>query len=50
LRTLLFGVSPTELMPLAGATVFLIGIGLLASVVPAWRAAHVNPVDALRVE
>jgi putative ABC transport system permease protein len=50
LRTMLFGVSPTELMPLAGATVFLIGIGLLASVVPAWRAAHVNPVDALRVE
>lgn len=50
LRTLLFGVSPTDLMPLGAAIVFLVGIGLTASVVPAWRAAHVNPVDALRVE
>jgi putative ABC transport system permease protein len=50
LRTLLFGVSPTDVMPFASATLFLVSVALLASLVPASRAARINPLDALRVE
>ncbi len=50
LRTLLFGVSPTDVMPFATAALFLVTVALLASFMPAWRAAHIHPTDALRVE
>ncbi len=50
LRTLLFGVTPTDAMPFAAATLFLVTVALLASFIPAWRAARVDPVVALRYE
>ena len=49
LRTLLFGVSPTDVMPVATASVFLLSVALLASFVPARRATRLNPLDTLRV-
>jgi ABC-type antimicrobial peptide transport system permease subunit len=48
LRSLLFGVSPTDVLVLAGATVVLLIIAALASVAPARRAAAIDPVSAMR--
>ncbi|MEW5919147.1 MAG: FtsX-like permease family protein, partial [Gemmatimonadota bacterium] len=48
LATLLFGVGPNDPVTLAGVSALLIGIALLASFVPARRAAHVDPIEVLR--
>lgn len=50
LRTMLFGVSPLDAASFVGVSVVLGIIALLASYVPARRAARVDPVDALRSE
>jgi putative ABC transport system permease protein len=42
---LLFALSPSSL---AGLPLVLVGVGLLASLLPALRAARGRPVDALR--
>jgi putative ABC transport system permease protein len=48
LLTQLYGVSPVDPVTLiAGATIFL-AVTVLASLVPAMRAARTEPVDALR--
>ncbi len=46
----LFGVKPWDPVMLAVAAVLLGLAGLLATVVPAWRAAGVEPIQALRNE
>lgn len=48
--SLLYGVEPNDIsaMMLAGSTLLLVAIA--ASLVPAWRAARVDPVRALRRE
>jgi len=48
LQSLLFGVSPTDALVLAGATVVLLIIAALASLAPARRAAAIDPVSAMR--
>jgi ABC-type antimicrobial peptide transport system permease subunit len=48
IRGLLFQVSPTDPVMLAAATLALIVVGLLATLIPARRATRVNPVIALR--
>jgi putative ABC transport system permease protein len=50
LERLLFEVSPTEPTPIALIAVLLLVIAMLASAVPAWRAASVDPVRALRAD
>jgi putative ABC transport system permease protein len=50
LRTLLFEVAPTDPIALGAATAIIIVFALLASFIPALRAARVNPADALRAE
>lgn len=48
LSQLLFGVSPTDLSSFGQALVIVIGGVMLASIIPAWRGARVNPLLALR--
>lgn len=50
LRSMLVGVSPFDLMSFAGVAVMLTGVALLASYIPARRAARIDPVDAMRAE
>ena len=50
MSTQLFGVKPWDPVMLALATLLLALAALLASVIPAWRAAGVEPMTALRTE
>jgi putative ABC transport system permease protein len=50
LRTLLFGVSPFDPLSFAGVSLLLTTIALVASYLPARRAARVDSVEALRYE
>ena len=47
---LLYGVSPHDLWTLTGVTVVIAAATLVANWVPALRAAHVDPLTALRSE
>lgn len=50
MKGLLFGVRAWDVSTMAGVAVVLGVFALLASFIPARRAARVNPVDALRAE
>jgi predicted permease len=50
LRALLFGVAAGDPVTLASATAILLAIAILASWVPARRAAGVDPAETLRTE
>jgi putative ABC transport system permease protein len=50
LASLLYGVRPTDPVTLLAVVVILGGVAFVASVVPAWRATLVDPVDSLRSE
>jgi putative ABC transport system permease protein len=49
-RSLLFEVTPTDVWSYAGASGVLIVVALAACMVPAWRAARVDPSISLRYE
>ena len=50
MEAILFNVSPTDPATYAGVTVFLLAIGILATYLPARRAAGVDPAEALRAD
>ena len=50
LRGMLYGVTPSDPLTIAGVAAALGGIALLAGWIPAWRASRVNPIQALRYE
>lgn len=45
----LFGVTALDATTIVMATTILVGTGLGAAFLPAWRAVTTNPVDALRI-
>ena len=47
MQTLLFGVGPHDSLVFSASGLLLVGVGLVASALPAWRAAMVAPVHAL---
>jgi ABC-type antimicrobial peptide transport system permease subunit len=47
---LLYGITPTDPLTLAGVSVVLLGAGALAAWLPARRAAKLDPIRALRSE
>jgi predicted permease len=50
LNTLLFNVSPRDPLTFSIVTLTLVVVGIFASVIPAWRAARVDPNVALRAD
>lgn len=50
ISTMVFGLSPIDPMSLGVAASVLFVTGIAASVAPAWRAAHLDPLEALRVQ
>jgi len=48
--SLLFGLQPNDPLSLIGAALFLVGVALIASYVPARRPSRLDPMIALRYE
>jgi ABC-type antimicrobial peptide transport system permease subunit len=48
LGSLLFGVEALDASTFLAMSGAMIGVGLLASWVPAWRASNVDPIESLR--
>jgi ABC-type antimicrobial peptide transport system permease subunit len=50
LSTMLYGVTPTDPPTLAAVIVIVVSVAALAAVIPATRAAFIQPMRALREE
>jgi predicted permease len=48
--SLLYGVTPTDPLTFAAVVVILTGVAALAGYLPAWRAARIEPMAALRTD
>ena len=50
IRSLLFGIEPSDALTYTVVALALLGIALLASYLPARRASRIDPIRALRYE
>ena len=48
LEGLLFGVAPTDALTAGAVVAVLAGVGLVATLIPSWRATRIDPVVILR--
>jgi ABC-type antimicrobial peptide transport system permease subunit len=49
-RSFLFGVGALDPLAISGSAVVLAATAAIAAALPAWRAAHVDPMEVLRTE
>jgi len=50
LANLIYGVKPTDPITFGAVSILLVGVGLFASLIPAYRATRVDPMKTLRDE
>jgi putative ABC transport system permease protein len=50
LANLIYGIKPTDAITFGAVSLLLAGVGLLASIIPAYRATRVEPMKTLRDE
>jgi len=50
LEALLYQVGPRDPLVLGGTALLLLGVAVVASLIPAFRATRVDPVEVLRAE
>jgi predicted permease len=48
--SMLFGLSPHDPVTVAGAAILLLSVSVASGLLPAWRAANIDPTEALRTE
>jgi len=50
MSTLLYGITPLDPLTYVAVPLLLLTATVLASYVPAWRAASIDPVEALKAD
>jgi ABC-type antimicrobial peptide transport system permease subunit len=50
MRAMLLDISPTDAPTLAAVSALLIAVAIAASFIPAYRAARIDPIQAIRHE
>jgi putative ABC transport system permease protein len=50
MTTLLFGVGPHDALTLFGVSLVVVAVATIATLVPAYRATRIDPLQALRTE